>query len=305
VYDQSFLRSHLETACYSEEWWSWSVVAILGLAMVTIPPLVMLLVVYRALRSFWNPDDHPLERLQIEWSKEQFDDYLSHWTLSFRPEAWWFQTFRLERKVTFACVVTAIHDPGSQVFATLMVLIMCMLTTSLSRPFKFEHIDLLDICGQFSIALCILVAATFCGTRSDPHDNVVAAVSIFVIVGSNVVIAVAAGSFIMIRSGCWDSHSSFAKRRSETEMTDLSHPLPERLTRSRASEIFNVDFPDAAEFSTSDARGISAQPRKESTGSFDVVVPEDFDEQFSSHLNRMDDGGNQRRDNFTDVSLKA
>jgi hypothetical protein len=85
VYDQEFMRSRLEIACYSDQWWSWSVVAILGMIVVAVPPLIMLVVLYRALRSLEHEDrDAP-----SEWSREQFDDCLSHWTTSFQPGAWY------------------------------------------------------------------------------------------------------------------------------------------------------------------------------------------------------------------------
>ena len=199
--------------------------------------------------------------------------------------------------MAFACVVTAIHDPATQVFATMIILITCMLTTSLSRPFVLKLLDFLDITGQFAVAMCVLVAATFCGTSSDRHNNVVATASIFTIVGITFVSVAVLAAFIMRTDGRDESRAV----RCETEMTNLNHSIglivdddgSLRGTRNRASDIFVLDdLPDVTDIlevrdqARSNGR-LSTLSRHSSVVSLDCLTDVSFDEQFSSHLNDM------------------
>jgi hypothetical protein len=174
VYGGSFIRSELEDSCDSHEWRSWSFVAAAGICAVALPPLILSRLLYQG---------------QGSWSQARYDDFLLPWTEHFREQCWWYETFRLERKCCFAIIVTVIQDPESQVFAAMSLLMFSLLTTSLSRPFRFSTIDLIDIGGQFAVALCILVASAYCGVQSDPRNNFTASAIILSIVGGSVVTA--------------------------------------------------------------------------------------------------------------------
>jgi hypothetical protein len=177
VYGGNFVRSELEASCDSQEWRAWSFVAAAGICAVALPPLVLSRLLYQGRGS---------------WSQARFDDFLSPWTEHFCARCFWYESFRLERKCAFAIIVTVIKDPESQVFAAMFLLMCSLLTTSLSRPFRFSSIDLIDIGGQFAVALCILVASTYCGPQSDPRNNFTASAIVLSIVGGSVVIALVA-----------------------------------------------------------------------------------------------------------------
>ena len=95
-----WLRKELELECYSTSEWKYQAVwAVFAILQAALPPVVILIYLYQADRS-----------------GARFQSYWGHWTVNFQPHAFWFEPFRLIRKVGFVMVVFIFQRVEEQAF---------------------------------------------------------------------------------------------------------------------------------------------------------------------------------------------
>ena len=239
------LASDMSIICDGEKDARYSVLlfaSILGLVQAVGIPLLLILLLYHALffRGGWSEK----KRLYIAWLHTHL-----------RVEAWWFEAFRILRKVTFVWVARNINSSSSvQLMMANLLLMLSIVVTAVYQPFRSTVANRIEITSQMLIAACLNMSFAFFGSGTDLQTTEEQRAAVGVGIVLTIVLIFLIYLFVLVRyefitdketghqGYCAQVVKSARRISSRNNSTDIAGELIEMHSlRGSTSQVFNPE----------------------------------------------------------------
>jgi hypothetical protein len=193
--ESRWLRTSLSQECAGPAYESLSWVAGLALVQVFVPPLVILIALWRS--NF---------------------KHMKYFTVNYTPQAWFFELYRLYRKAVFVFIAVMMTKSTEQCFTATALMMFSLAFTAHVQPWVVGWINLLDCIGHMVIILCILIGITWC---SDTDQDPATATGASVAVVSMVTLYAAALALVLLYQTCGKVSAPLPMRKRFSSMFSM------------------------------------------------------------------------------------